>query len=317
MPDEPIQPISQSPSPSPELLALTPDYLIDGIFPTNEIHLVIGPSGVGKTRWLIPMIDDWHHGRSVLDLPSYPQTFGYLVCDRTSASTALTIKSMGYDPQEFLLKSIMDRDNPEFHPDILDKLFPRNIRVLFVEALAVLVPSGKINDYQTIVKFYSVLNQLIRKRKNLTIIGSIHTPKAWEGEGLSNTREKALGSVAWAACGGTIIDLSFVDPKDARSPERWLTIMPRNSNFGSAVKLAFDGRGRLVVAPEDLSAEFLMDMELLKLPFAEDFPTAIFFDLGDKHKIAKRTTERWLPKKVSNGQLEKVRKGIYRRVRAS
>lgn len=309
MSDEPVQ--TSQPFPPKETLAETPRYLIDGILPTNEIHLIIGPSGVGKTRWLIPMIDDWFHGRPVFDLPSHPQSFGYLVCDRTIDSTAFTIESMGYDPSQFLLKSMMN-NNEDLHPDSLDILFPRHIRVLFIEAIAALVPNGKINDYQTVLKFYRALSHLIVKRKNLTIIGSIHTPKAWSGEELINTREKALGSVAWAACGSTILDLSFVDPKDPASTQRRLSIMPRNTP-GHAVMLDFDKRGRLVVDENDHAAEFMLDMEFNKLPIGEDIPVAAIFELGTGHKVPKRSMERWVQKKVSDGYLERLRKGFYRR----
>ena len=303
---DPIAPITR-------LLDSPPiSYLVDTLLPARRIHLIVGPAGCGKTRFLIPMIDEWRNNKEVLGFASHPLPFGYLACDRSAESSRETISQMGYDPKSFNIRSMMDNDEA-LEPLAIERLFPSDLKVIFVEAFAALVMDGKLNDYHSILKFYRQCYKVIRRR-NLTIIGSIHTPKAWEGEELIHAREKALGSVAWAACADTIIVVQPAEPKSHTCTRRILTIMPRNAPSFD-LHMDFDDKGRLCVPQEDLAAEFLLEMELAKLPIGEAIETTRFLEIGRKHNIPVRTVERWLSKSVDTGKLERVRKGVYRRPR--
>src|SRR5574341_2578225 len=36
-----------------------PCFLVEGIWPSREIHLIAGPSGAGKTKWLLETLVGW------------------------------------------------------------------------------------------------------------------------------------------------------------------------------------------------------------------------------------------------------------------
>ena len=292
---------------------LSKRYMIADIFPLRRIHLLVGPSGGGKTRWMLPMISDWLDGKPIFDRQSFPQKCGYLACDRSADSARETLSTLdlpNLTPQNFPIKSMMDIDD-EYHYNAIPKLFP-DTRVLFVEALAALIPNGKINDYHSVLKFFKSLNRMCIKH-DLTIFGTAHQPKMREDEGFSHPRDKVLGSVAWAACADTVILIEPTNPKDVSSTARHMTVLPRNESHFE-YQMDFDDKGRMIIVQsEDTSAEFLLEQELLKHPIGDPLPTATVLEWAGKHKLTSRTAQRWIKNMVTAGKLEMLKKGTYRR----
>jgi len=196
----------------------------------------------------------------------------------------------------------------EFHYDILPSLFPSHTRIIFIEALGALVPSGRLNDYHTILRFYKGLFHICRKH-DLTLIGTDHQPKLKDDESFTHPRDKVLGSVAWAACSDTVI---LIEPENSKNPHRRrMTILPRNeSHFEHS--LDFDQNGRLLIMGDDEGVGFLLDQELGKLPEGDILPTKTAQGWGELHKISERAVERWLASGVETGKLERKRPGMYK-----
>src|SRR5262245_1348737 len=62
--------------------ATSPLFLIDQILPTQAVHLVSGPSGVGKTTFLLQLLNDWNASKDVLGHKSFPGPFCFISCAR-------------------------------------------------------------------------------------------------------------------------------------------------------------------------------------------------------------------------------------------
>lgn len=297
-----------APSPSPQ------QFLIQDIFPVRRVHLLVGPSGAGKTRWLLPMISEWIAGQDVFERKSFPLPCGYLLCDRPAEAakeTLLSLQLPNMTPDNFPIRSMMDMDK-EFHFDVLPTLFDPSVRVIFVEALAALIPNGKINDYHSVLRFFKSLHKICGKH-NLTIIGSVHQPKMREDESFSHPRDKVLGSVAWAACSDTVI---LIEPQNAKSTNcsrRLMTVLPRNESHFE-YQLDYDEKGRLVILSGDSDTyKFLLGLELDKVAPNDPIFTKTFHEWGEKHIIPRRTVESWIVSQLEEGKLERIRKGAYKR----
>jgi hypothetical protein len=297
--------------------AQTP-YIIADLFPVRRVHLLVGPSGAGKTRWLFPMISDWLASKQIFERNSYPLPCGYLACDRPAEAAKETLSALALpnmSPDNFPIKSMMDLDK-EFHYDCLPTMFSPHVRVIFVEALAALLPNGKINDYHSVLKFFKALYKICT-RSNLTIIGSVHQPKMREDESFSHPRDKVLGSVAWAACSDTVILIEPDNPRNTQSTRRRMTVLPRNESHFEYT-LDFNDLGHLLpIGGDAASYAFLMEQELTKLSFDDSIETASIHEWGAKHAIPRRTVEFWIKSQLELGTIERIRKGVYKRIRSN
>lgn len=215
---------------TPEALARLNDAIIDNIFPVEELHLICGPSGSGKSTWLLKTIQSWQAGQSVFGHKSHPAPFLYMSLDRSEKGMWRIMQRLGLPPDSL----------PLFVPKGTERKLPLeallrlqlqekpDCRVFFIEGLASRVPEGKINDYAVVADFLTGLADFCAKY-HVTIIGVVHSAKTKEGERYVNPRQRALGSVAWAAFSETIILIEPVSPDNPDDTVRELYFLPRNS----------------------------------------------------------------------------------------
>lgn len=198
-------------------------FLIDKILPARQVHILCGPSGVGKTRWLNWMYKDWHQGLPVLGYESFPVPSLYLAKDRNIESLKLTLKSINCEHmmkyESIMYRKDIDIENLKDHwPDI--KLF-------FIDPIAKFVKDGKINDYGAVSDFLTKCSYYCQK-DDFTIMGSCHAPKAKEGQLLINPREWTLGSGAWGGYSETMFAFNGDDFKTPNSI-RYFYVLARNA----------------------------------------------------------------------------------------
>jgi hypothetical protein len=292
-------------------------YIVDDLLERRRVHLVTGPSGVGKTRWLLPLVAEWIQGKDVLDKKSYPLPCGYLVCDRPAEDAKSTIEKMYLDriltPDRFPIRSWMDESEDKIRLETLPKLFPK-AKVVFIESIAALVPTNDrrykgVNDYQSVMRFFRALHSIIRPY-DLTIVATIHPPKTKKGEGYIQARDAIRGSNAWAECSNTIFCVERKDEKDPNGP-RSLLVLPRDGEEFE-IDLDWNGHNQLVPGTTNAVDAFMLDEELDKLPLESILFTHVMHEWGETHKINKRTVERWITENVDSGRLERIRKGAYK-----
>lgn len=297
-------------SPSTLPLPSSEEWLIKDIFPTGEIHLIGGPSGAGKSTWLIKMIESWQKGLSIFGHESYPVPFIYFSGDRSEAGVRRTFKRIGVDDTKFPIYVPRGADNEASLESILTKILKARpeIKVFFVEGLGSKVPQGKTNDYTIVAKFLKKLTEFCERNK-VTIIGVVHSAKTKEGEGYLNPRQRALGSVAWAAFSETIILVEPMKPDNPEDSTRQVLILPRNAKE-QAFKLEFDG-GQLVPVRKAPKNNEILDKYLATLEPGEIFTNK---DAEDFTNLSDSSLRFELKKLIDNGKLAKRKAGEYFKV---
>ncbi len=215
-------------------------FLVDSLIPEHEINLVAGPSGAGKTRWLLQTLKKWEAGEPFLGHTSYPAKWCYVASDRTLASVHRTLDSMGIDPKGLNIIPAWGADYKTL-PQIFDAINGSGAKLAVIEAFGEFAeePTGKA------VRNYLAAVQRTIAKDQITLIGVVESPKMKPHERYENPRQRVSGAAAWAHFTETIFLVEPENVSDPSSPTRRLTVCPRNRE-GLILKAAFDSMGRLV-----------------------------------------------------------------------
>jgi RecA-family ATPase len=281
------------------------EWLIENILPTREIHLVGGPSGAGKTTWLLQTILAWADGQDVFGHKSHPLPYFYVSCDRSRESMLRTFQRCGVDPAK--LPHISGLDERLFSPkSILERARKLNpdVRVLFIEGFAMFAPSGRLAyDYVQVATFFTDLTRMCQ-REDLTLTGVVHSSKMREGERYLNPRQRIHGSVAWAAFTETIILVEPADEKNPTSDIRSLLLLPRNSK-AEYYQLAFDSQGMLQQRQDDDQEATVMLVFLSNQKPGAELSTSVAVEFGESHGLSRFQVMRWLNRFEEDARIEK------------
>lgn len=288
------------------------DWIVEEILPAREIHLIGGPSGGGKTTWLLQMIMAWIESKPIFGYPSHPKDFAYISCDRSEAGARRTFERVHIPPNFPFVSGIeLGLNSVESIADYVCKRAP-TIRVLFVEGFAALAPASKSShDYSATARWLSSTMKLSSSR-DLTFFGSVHSPKMREKERYANPRQRILSSVAWAAFTETIILVELVNEEDENSLRR-ITLLPRNVPAQS-FEMAFKDGLLVPATPQQLDSVSAMLMGQYIGRFRPDdiFTTAQAVEYGETKNLSKSTVMRWLQAAVECQILYKIGHGRYR-----
>lgn len=291
------------------------EHLIDHLMPAREVHLVVGPSGAGKTTWLVTFLNNWSQGASVFGHASHPAPYRYISLDRSKSSVLRTLDRLGvahdafpfYDaPPSVTSATALTQiiaDAKKKHPET--KLF-------VVEGIATRVPDGKANDYKIVADFLLALRRLC-EQLDITILGVAHTTKTKGEDKYENPRQRIAGSVAWGGFSETIIVL---EPKDAADPEdntRELMLLPRNWKE-QVFEYAFEDG--LLVERSKVKVSNYQTMQLYLSGLKEHpetghkmFTTA---EALEHTKLPRPSLHAELTKFLNNKVIEKLDQGTYR-----
>lgn len=211
--------------------------LIESILTPHEIHLLAGPTGAGKTRWMFQWLLDWERQKPIFGYASNPVKWAYASADRTAVSAQRTIASMNLKLDVPLIPAW---DRGMTISQILDAAKGMEAQFLIVESFGSFVQHPATCN---IVKAYlQAISAAIRK-DNITILGVMESPKMKPSERYSNPRQRISGVASWGHFAETIM---LVEPLPGREsmPQRTVTICPRNGPV-IARELEFQGDGRL------------------------------------------------------------------------
>jgi hypothetical protein len=242
---------------------------------------------------------------------------GYLAGDRTMSQVARMFHSCGHQlpidqfPYLSWQNSLPKQDSPSL--DDLFDLFPQpRPQFLIVDALQTLMPSGKLNDYQEVMRYYAALKRFCTDR-DVTLLGTVPTAKT--GTGDDYHAPSPLGSVGWEHGAETTIRVELVD---ARQPEEKQGTMLRvyirtRSARPATLWYDFDSEGRLVPAltVEDWSPALLTRLQAI--PEGQPIPKRTFVTWGHELGRSETTIEGWLTDCIRRSVLERVKQGTYRR----
>jgi hypothetical protein len=303
-----------------EILADAPQetrlrYLIDGMIPANQVHLLAGPSGGGKTTLAFQMLSSMITGEPFLGRWTRKVKVAYVSGDRPAESVLETQDRCGVS---FPVFSAVDENL--VGEDLLSKIFPRLTAicggerpdVIYIDGFTAFVPGGFLNNYAIVAKWLASLQRYARKMR-VTIIGACHATKTKEGEKFTNPRQRIAGSVAWAGFSETVLIIEPLDGEPDKA-KRVVHILPRN-HAEEMMFLKFNAEGRLVipdkVAHQETATAFLMDGLLERVKLGDTVLYAKYRDDALAKGVTLRTFNRQLAKYVESGKLVKTGKGTY------
>ena len=296
-------------------------WLVERIWPEGTVHLLSGPSGVGKTSWLLPTIKDWYEGKPIMGFKSFPKEYVYLMCDRSETDLqrtlnrlqlgdwdihAYSIESLGHDPRCMIEPSTLTIER-------LPNIFPW-AKVFIIEAYNWFYKeggkNGAVGDYRNTLRFWSSVRDAFAQ-KDLTIIATTHEAK---GNEYTKTRDKVYGNVGQVAVAGTIMSMSYGEKND---DVRFLNIAPRDAKEFT-VEYKFDEKGLLEFVSEgsadekeDSSSHKLLDGKLRRCLPGDNLPIMTILSWAQELSLTERTVYRWLSSRVEQGKLLKIAKGLY------
>lgn len=207
------------------------DFLIDPIMPKYTVHLLVGPSGAGKTTWLINMLKTWSRGDSVFSYKSNPVPWMYLSLDRTEEENIRVFTRVGVHSSRVKRPTRTEQrkkgETLLFYLGKLKTKYPE-IELFIIDGFQMATPEGKVSDYGIVSTFLNEIKEFCAA-KRVTVIGVCHENKTKKNEDYQATRDKTLGSVAWPSCSGLIISLAPADKDDPTCTVRDLVLLPRDA----------------------------------------------------------------------------------------
>lgn len=289
-------------------MSQSPEFLIDGILPANEIHLLGGSSGSGKTTLIFQTLAAWQAGEDVFGHKSFPVPYSYVSLDRSRSSVTRTLQRL--DLESTITRMLCQEDF---------KSTDNTVQGVINAALKQ-HPDSKlfvIEGYQTIVgdasNKYSQVSTLLRKsatmcaEKQITLLGIAHSPKMKNDEAFQHSREMILGSVAWGAYSDTVITVQL----EEASGKITVKILPRNA-ASETFTYVFGHNGTLLLIDP------AKPKEALKLRLEAFTPGSCIFRsdvIGWAQALgaSDRTAERALSECVKNKVLVVNDLGVYER----
>lgn len=310
------------------------DWLIEDVFDKGRLHMICGPQGSGKTRFLLRLIHDWSQGLPVLGHKSTPAPFVYIDAARDKKSIKVALRSLGISPSDFF---IIDWLASRQGFSNLLKSIPKETEVIFIDNLAMMLASDNAQDpsnsYTGVIKFLSTLKTwLIENDK--TIIFTHTFIKAEVGHKYASPKSKVYGAQAWLQATETTLLFDEENPQDLRDPYRIVDIICKNYQVKDPNRrYRLEDSGHLTSAPrmvspygkdkdeDDDHAPIHMNVNDVKehLELVKYFPEDELIDaktLARKTSLPNTTLYRHLSKLRELGFIEKVGTS-YRKLKKS
>jgi len=310
---------SSIPVPKTISVMKSPEFLIQDILPSQEVHLLGGPSGAGKTTWLFQMLhDQWKLGGTILGKAVFPVPYVYISADRSNKGVKRTMFRAGINNEAVAFMSLMNFPDVRTVPQAIDKvlLVKPEAKLFFIDGCMGLIPPRRDNSsdggFKHISMFLADLCRLCQS-KDITMVLIVHSPKQKEDSRYTNPRERVMGSAAWAAFTETVILMEPMQPISKETAHcRTLICLPRNA-AASFTDWEFNSRGRLVERSDEVE-DTIIGAWLDSLPYPGSFTTDQFFAVMEK-SMSRATIYRWLERLVKDKDLVHDKKGHWTYVR--
>lgn len=287
----------------------SPEFLIEGILPANEVHLLGGSSGSGKTTFMFQvLLAEWLQGNPIFDHVSHPVPYVYVSLDRSRSSVTRTLQRLGLIEQ--ITRVVCQEDLPE--TSITAQLVIADVLKLYKDAKLIIVEGFQLlagergNGYTTVAKTLKTCARICSKYK-LTIIGICHSPKMRIEDGFQHPREMLLGSVSWGAYSDTVIVLNLDESTGVIS----VNVMPRNER-AEQHHMRFGENGRLELAIP-ASKRDAIALKIGALSEGRPVTRAEILQWARNLGIAVRTCDRAIKFCLDKAALDQIGDGIYER----
>jgi AAA domain len=279
-------------------------YLLEGVFPENEVHVISGPSGSGKSSWLFKFIDRWQRESDVFGRKTHWKPYCIISNDRSKASIMRTLERLKLNPRQFNVQETITAPKND-NRAIIEKIHAANplLKVVFLEGLHSGLQDS--NAYEKVASHMRGLNALCQKL-DITIIATTHTAKG----NSYGARQAAIGSVATSAFTEAAIQFQPIGKKKIK-----LTVSTHNSpdfeqwyawtETGDLLETAAEAEVEIPSETETLTWDFL-----LSISKGEEFRTADWHRYFTK-TTSQRTSERALEHAKDTKLIYGTRKGRW------
>lgn len=294
----------------------TSKFLIQRILPANEISLISGSSGAGKTTLALQLMRDWMTGSPVFGCESLGTVRYaiYVACDRSLPSLRRRMHRLGMDPKDYPHRSLVDQLTPRWDGRSIPAAVELAMSLAHAAKLVILdgmtvLCNANINEDKAVAHFLCEGAEYCRA-SGITVIGTVRAYKSGKS-GLVSPQERVIGSTTWAAASETFFDIATIDPTNVSNPKRILSIVPRDSEpMRIACKLEAGG----LVEYEDTP---ILAATPLDVWLAQQLPGVVIrradvLTAANQLDVKERTAELWLEAQVELSTLERVERGQYR-----
>jgi hypothetical protein len=231
--------------------ALSNDH--EGWFPKGDQSVVAGMSGVGKTYWMMTLLEKARVGAEIWGHSATPRDYRVLMLDRGARAMRRTLDRLGMsaEARQRVIRVTGAQCN-RGPVAVLTELVENNpgVEVWFVEGLDLWIPdSNKMNIVGPILDDL----QRLAARTFVAFIYSVGSGKEKVMEGRDTERyhgrDVLFGSVAWGRKCETIVVISKTDLEDGKAPRQY-SVMVRNG-WGERFFMDFhDGELHIADPPE-------------------------------------------------------------------
>ena len=220
----------------------SPEFLIETILPAHQVHLLAGPSGAGKTRWIINLLKNtFERGEPIFGYKTHYVPWAYVAADRSIESVHRTFNDIRIDPKSVNIIPAFGTDNKNLY-EIQDAITQSKAKLVVIEAFGHFAEDTK----SAVIKKYLERWQVMAKQGDYTIIGVVESPKMKPNDRYKNPRWRVSGAAAWAHFADTIFLVEPDEKADGHKSARLLHLCPRHaqeqsftSSFGTDGKLVF------------------------------------------------------------------------------
>lgn len=315
--------------------------IIPGALRAGSLNIFSGATHAGKSTLIADVLAKLARGADICGVPTRaPSHIGYIALDHSWDLYDVNFQRVGMpefphyarrdDPEPGVAKKLDDlikRRGTYFGLEyLMQKLFPAGVPP---DALVVIDPihpmTGQdINDHAKVGVAMCDIGQYCR-HKQMAVIGTTHTAKIQSDPKKRYARavDRAAGSTAIAAYAETSFSLTTpyeIGNGTGRVYEwGWLVRLHPPRTF----QLVRSQATGLFVTPEEAQKEDVVVQaqdDVSAAMLLQFFPapsmtvtTADVVKASGALELPKRTVERYLTTLYTGGQIEKVRKGVYRR----
>ena len=290
-------------------------FIIEGVLPAHVVALLVGPPGVGKSSAALGWLSDISQGLPVFAKPTVATHIVVVSCDRSEDEYYSHLDALKIPREQF---SFFDQSqSPTTIPIVVKACASRwPGSLIFIEGFALLVPDVNLKDYGVVARFL-LDGAALARQYGVTILGCVHAPKEKDGQGYADPRSQIAGSMAWSAFSNLTVVIQKKDTKDPQDPVRLVHVLTRASagDFTLVYQKDPDSPGGAFIPYENIVEKELLDFFLLEFDFEQNIARKEFLDYASTQNISVRAAERWLEQQANTGRLERVKRGVYRRLR--
>jgi hypothetical protein len=198
----------------------------DGWFPKQELSIIGGPSGAGKTSWAMPLLERIRLGQDVWGHKvSKPRDYRVLLHDRSKKAMRRTARALHMSTEAMDRIIRLTSEQQQRKPaEILQACIEQcpGVEVWFIEGLDLWIPDmHKMSSVAPIVDDI----QRVAARHNVAVLATVGAPKQ-KGKDRYYGRDALFGSAALARKVETVVLLSLHNEEDPNSA-RQCWVLPR------------------------------------------------------------------------------------------